>query len=83
MVGYFKSSGRREAKIRQKRDARRKKSESTNWDYRTNPYTGTYTNYIIISTQLKNTYTWLENLFLLYKTMIFISEMSSLFIDQN
>ncbi|XP_029169043.1 protein 60A [Nylanderia fulva] len=40
MVGYFKSSGRREAKIRQKRDAKRKKkSETTSWDYRTNPYT--------------------------------------------
>lgn len=43
MVGYFKSSGIRESKIRQKRDARRKKkSESTSWDYRTNPYTGMY-----------------------------------------
>lgn len=40
MVGYFKSSGIRESKVRQKRDARRKKkSESTNWDYKTNPYT--------------------------------------------
>ncbi|EZA54725.1 hypothetical protein DMN91_006821 [Ooceraea biroi] len=40
MVGYFKSSGKRESKVRQKRDARRKKkSESTNWDHRNNPYT--------------------------------------------
>ncbi|XP_011647076.2 bone morphogenetic protein 5-like [Pogonomyrmex barbatus] len=40
MVGYFKSSGVRESKVRQKRDARRKKkSETTNWDYRSNPYT--------------------------------------------
>lgn len=41
IVGYFKSSGVREAKIRQKRDAKRKKkSEATSWDYRNNPYTG-------------------------------------------
>lgn len=42
MVGFFKSSGRRESKVRQKRDARRKKkSESSNWDYRGgNPYAG-------------------------------------------
>lgn len=40
MVGYFKSSGIREKKIRQKRDARRrKKSESSSLDYRNNPYT--------------------------------------------
>ncbi|XP_066601960.1 protein 60A-like [Prorops nasuta] len=40
MVGYFKSSGVRERKIRQKRDARRKKkSDSSSLDYRTNPYT--------------------------------------------
>lgn len=41
IVGYFKSSGVRESKIRQKRDAKRKKkSEATSWDYRNNPYTG-------------------------------------------
>lgn len=41
MVGYFKSSGIRESKVRQKRDARRrKKSESSSLDYRNNPYTG-------------------------------------------
>ncbi|XP_003494016.1 protein 60A [Bombus vosnesenskii] len=40
MVGYFKSSGIRESKVRQKRDARRrKKSESSSLDYRNNPYT--------------------------------------------
>ncbi|XP_012272417.1 protein 60A [Orussus abietinus] len=40
MVGFFKSSGVREAKVRQKRDARRrKKSESSSLDYRNNPYT--------------------------------------------
>ncbi|XP_015607274.1 protein 60A [Cephus cinctus] len=40
MVGFFKSSGIREAKVRQKRDARRrKKSESSSLDYRSNPYT--------------------------------------------
>ncbi|XP_071557702.1 protein 60A isoform X1 [Temnothorax nylanderi] len=40
IVGYFKSSGVREAKVRQKRDAKRKKkSEVTSWDYRNNPYT--------------------------------------------
>lgn len=40
IVGYFKSSGVRESKIRQKRDAKRKKkSEATSWDYRNNPYT--------------------------------------------
>lgn len=41
MVSYFKTSGVRESKIRQKRDARRKKkSESTaNWDHKSNPYT--------------------------------------------
>lgn len=43
MVGYFKSSGIRESKVRQKRDARRrKKSESSSLDYRNNPYTGNY-----------------------------------------
>lgn len=41
IVGYFKSSGVRESKVRQKRDAKRKKkSEATSWDYRNNPYTG-------------------------------------------
>ncbi|XP_014481854.1 PREDICTED: protein 60A [Dinoponera quadriceps] len=41
LVGYFKSSGKRESKVRQKRDAnRKKKSESSNWDYQ-NPYTET------------------------------------------
>ncbi|KYN10951.1 PREDICTED: protein 60A [Trachymyrmex cornetzi] len=40
IVGYFKSSGVRESKVRQKRDAKRKKkSEATGWDYRNNPYT--------------------------------------------
>ncbi|KYN44416.1 Protein 60A [Trachymyrmex septentrionalis] len=40
IVGYFKSSGVRESKVRQKRDAKRKKkSEATSWDYRNNPYT--------------------------------------------
>ncbi|XP_025158147.1 protein 60A isoform X2 [Harpegnathos saltator] len=40
LVGYFKSSGKRESKVRQKRDAKRKKkSESSNWDYQNNPYT--------------------------------------------
>lgn len=44
MVGYFKSSGIRETKVRQKRDARRrKKSESSSLDYRNNPYTGKFT----------------------------------------
>ncbi|XP_034944519.1 protein 60A [Chelonus insularis] len=39
MVGFFKSSGIREKKVRQKRDARRRrKSESSTLDYR-NPYT--------------------------------------------
>lgn len=63
MVGYFKSSGIRESKVRQKRDARRKKkSESTNWDYKTNPYTGTHTVYkVIVSTQLQWYKIWLEN----------------------
>lgn len=43
LVGYFKSSGRRESKVRQKRDAnRKKKSESSNWDYQNNPYTGEF-----------------------------------------
>ncbi|KAI4497246.1 hypothetical protein M0802_007730 [Mischocyttarus mexicanus] len=41
MVGYFQSSGIRESKVRQKRDARRrKKSETSSLDYRNNPYTG-------------------------------------------
>ena len=41
MVGFFKSSGIREKKVRQKRDARRKKkSESSSLEYRSNPYTG-------------------------------------------
>lgn len=41
LVGYFKSSGKREKKIRQKRDAKRKKKlEQSNLDYRGNPYTG-------------------------------------------
>lgn len=44
MVGYFKSSGVRESKVRQKRDAKRKKkSESSNWDHQNNPYTGGFT----------------------------------------
>ncbi|KAK0171257.1 hypothetical protein PV328_009007 [Microctonus aethiopoides] len=39
MVGFFKSSGIREKKVRQKRDARRRrKSESSSLEYR-NPYT--------------------------------------------
>lgn len=56
MVGYFKSSGRREAKIRQKRDARRKKSESTNWDYRTNPYTDPGATYSSRTCRIKQLY---------------------------
>lgn len=41
MVGFFKSSGIREAKVREKRDARRrKKSDTSSIDYRSNPYTG-------------------------------------------
>lgn len=41
MVGFFKSSGVRESKARQKREARRrKKSDSSSLDYRNNPYTG-------------------------------------------
>lgn len=40
MVGFFKSSGIREAKVRAKRDAkRRKKNDTSNLEYR-NPYTG-------------------------------------------
>lgn len=40
LVGYFKSSGIRESRVRQKRDAkRRRKSESSSLDYRSNPYT--------------------------------------------
>lgn len=40
MVGFFKSSGIREKKVRQKRDARRKKkSDASSLDYR-NLYTG-------------------------------------------
>jgi len=31
MVGFFKSSGIRESKVRQKRDARRKKKSESNW----------------------------------------------------
>lgn len=47
MVGYFKSSGIRESKVRQKRDARRrKKSESSSLDYRNNPYTGKSVNFV-------------------------------------
>ncbi|XP_043270190.1 protein 60A [Venturia canescens] len=39
MVGFFKSSGIRESKARQKREARRrKKSDSSSLDYRNNPY---------------------------------------------
>lgn len=44
MVGYFKSSGVREKKIRQKRDAgagRKRLSESSSFDIRnSNPYIG-------------------------------------------
>nr|BBD17787.1 glass bottom boat [Athalia rosae] len=40
MVGFFKSSGIREAKVREKRDARRrKKSDISTSDYKNNPYT--------------------------------------------
>lgn len=41
LVGYFKSSGIREQKVRQKREAkqRRRKSEASSLDYRSNPYT--------------------------------------------
>lgn len=40
IVGYFKSSGVRESKVRQKRDAKRKKkSDALSYDYRNNPYT--------------------------------------------
>ena len=43
MVGFFKSSGIRESKARQKREARRrnKKSDSSSLEYR-NPYTGEF-----------------------------------------
>jgi len=50
MVGYFKSSGIRESRVRQKRDARRKKkSESIgiNWNYENNPYIGESANYVL------------------------------------
>ncbi|XP_046414608.1 protein 60A [Neodiprion virginianus] len=40
MVAFFKSSGIREARVRRKRDARRrKKSDTSSVDYRSNPYT--------------------------------------------
>lgn len=43
MVGFFKSSGIRESRVRQKRDARKKKkNESINWNHQINPYTGEF-----------------------------------------
>ncbi|XP_043473217.1 protein 60A [Leptopilina heterotoma] len=46
MVGFFKSSGMREKKFRQKRDARRKKkSDSSSLEYRSNPYIDAATQY--------------------------------------
>jgi bone morphogenetic protein 7 len=55
MVGYFKSSGVRESRVRRKRDARRKKkSDSSNWDYQNNPYTGKHLARDLIRSQFQS-----------------------------
>ncbi|XP_011875025.1 PREDICTED: protein 60A isoform X2 [Vollenhovia emeryi] len=39
IAGYFKNSGVRQRKVRQKREVKKKKkNESTSWDYQNNPY---------------------------------------------